>query len=216
MDLYDELARDVEAAKRDDEVYNIHLSTVKRDLAKRKAGWYARVIILSIWAVILIGAILVTSGVLQFGGTATTGPMTGPDGEIIEAPDTNTGGEEEPEFSLELMGGVVAALFVPMTWTLCFVGFPIGWNWSKDERDKSKNQIYVQHTVYDDGTVDTYSSSLVPKISAFFFSLIQGCLTMAFSVPIAIVQCFTWKGHIKKIEGIVAEIEANPELFVCD
>ena len=213
MSQYDELERDVALAIKTGETYSIRLSAIKKDIKKRKSGWTARVVILSIWAFILVAALLLTSGIIDIGGGAQA---VNPDsieggagsGEVAEGQGSVAG----PEFDI----AILSMLFVPMTWTLCFVGFPIGWNMSKDDRNKAKNEIYVQHTIYEDGSVDTYESALVPKLSAFIFSLFLGCITMAFSVPIAIVQCFTWKGQIKKIESIVADIEGNPELFVCE
>ena len=212
MSQYDALERDVKSAIQNNEVYKIHLSVVKKDLKKRKTGWTARVIILSIWAVILVGALLLTTGIIEFGGgsQAVNPDMVGDGaGEVAGGSGSVA---EEPAFPIELL----SVLIVPMTWSLCFVGFPIGWNMSKDDRQKAKNQIYIQDTIYEDGTVDTYESTLVPKLAAFLFSLFMGCITMAFSVPIAIVQCFTWKGQIKRIEAIVEEIEDNTSLFVCD
>ena len=215
MDLYNDLEKDVRDAKKNNEMYNIHLSTVKTDLKKRKAGWTARVVILAIWAVILSIVFLVSAGFIELGGSsdAAAPPVMDGDssGEVVAPPPA-----EDEGIEWGLVGAALTACFVPMTWTLCFVGFPIGWNWSRDTREESKNQIYVQHTIYEDGTVDTYSSKFVPQASSFIFSVLQGCITMCFSVPIAIVQCFTWKGHIAKIEAIVKEIEESPELFVCD
>ena len=222
MSLYNDLERDVASAIKTGETYSIRLSTIKQDVKKRKAGWTARVVILSIWAFIIVAALLLTSGIIDIGGGAQAvdpdsiggGAAVGGDGAEIEGGEVagGSGSVSEPEFDI----AILSILFVPMTWTLCFVGFPIGWNMSKDDRNQAKDQIYVQHTIYEDGSVDTYESSLVPKLSAFIFSLFLGCITMAFSVPIAIVQCFTWKGQIKKIESIVADIEGNPELFVCE
>lgn len=221
MAQYNDLERDVASAIKTGETYSIRLTAIKKDIKKRKAGWTARVVILSIWAVIIAIALLLTTGIIDIGGGAQAvdpgsvgGAAVGGDGEEIVGGGAGggQGNEVEPEFD----AAILSILFVPMTWTLCFVGFPIGWNMAKDDRSKAKNEIYVQHTIYEDGSVDTYESALVPKLSAFIFSLFLGCITMAFSVPIAIVQCFTWKGQIKKIEAIVADIEANPDLFVCE
>lgn len=218
MSQYDALERDVATALKTGETYSIRLSAIKKDVKKRKTGWTARVVILSIWAFILVAALLLTSGIIDIGGGAQAvdpdsieggaGSGEGGAGEVAGGQGSVAG----PEFDI----AILSMLFVPMTWTLCFVGFPIGWNMAKDDRSKAKNEIYVQHTIYEDGSVDTYESALVPKLSAFIFSLFLGCISMAFSVPIAIVQCFTWKGQIKKIESIVADIEANPDLFICE
>lgn len=196
MELYDDLQKNMRDAHESGTVYNVQLKTIKKDLKKRKAGRTARIVILTIWAVILLGCVLIASGLLEFGGSAST--------------EGSAPVEVEPLIKWEM----ISMLFVPATWTLCFVGFPIGWNWSKDEREQAKTQLYVQHTVDEYGNVDTYASTAPARAGAFLFSLIQGCLTMVFSLPIAIVQCFTWKKHIARIESIVAEIEANPDLFI--
>lgn len=192
MELYDDLEKNMRDAHENQTVYKVQLKTIKKDLKKRKAGRIARIVILSIWAVVLLGVVAVCAGLV--GGSASTDP------------------NYKPEPLLDW--SFIPTLFVPATWTLCFVGFPIGWNWSKDDRENAKTQLYVQHTVDEDGYVDTYASTAPARIGAFFFSLLQGCLTMIASVPLAVVQVFTWKKHIKRIEGIVADIEANPTLFV--
>lgn len=203
MELYSALEKDIAAGKKSGEPYKIHLSTVKNDLAKRKRGWLARVIILAFWAVVVLAMVIVASGVIELGGASgAIDPETG------VAPDVSY----EPPITFEM----IPLILVPATWTLCFVGFPIGWGWGKDDRKNAKNQIYVQHTVYDDGTVDTYTSTFVPKLAAFVGSLIFGCLTMCFSLPLAIVQLFTWKRDIKRIEGIIKDVESMPDVFVCD
>ena len=194
MELYDDLQQNMRDAHENGTVYKVQLKKIKKDLKKRKAGRTARIVILCIWAVILLGCVAVCAGLV--GGSASTDP------------------NYQPEPLLDWV--FLPSLFVPATWTLCFVGFPIGWNWSKDDRENAKTQLYVQHTVDEDGNVDTYASTAPARIGAFFFSLLQGCLTMVFSIPIAIVQCFTWKKHIKRIQGIVDEIQANPDLFVAE
>lgn len=203
MELYDDLQKNMRDAHESGTVYKVQLKKIKKDLKKRKAGRTARIVILSIWAVILLGCLLIASGILDLGG----GSSAVGDGSTPSAPVETT-----PLITLE----VIPMLFVPATWTLCFVGFPIGWNWSKDDRENAKTQLYVQHTVDEDGNVDTYASTAPARIGAFFFSLLQGCLTMVASIPIAIVQIFTWKKHIKRIQGIVDEIQANPDLFVAE
>lgn len=194
MELYDDLQQNMRDAHESGTVYKVQLKKIKKDLKKRKAGRIARIVILSIWAVILLGCVAICAGLV--GGSASTDPNA------------------QPEALLEW--AFLPSLFVPATWTLCFVGFPIGWNWTKDDRENAKTQLYVQHTVDEDGNVDTYASTAPARIGAFFFSLLQGCLTMVASIPIAIVQCFTWKKHIKRIQGIVNEIQANPDLFVAE
>ncbi|MBQ7356006.1 MAG: hypothetical protein IJW66_01270 [Clostridia bacterium] len=207
--LYDDLERDMNKAKQKGEGLSVRLDAIKKDLKKRKRGWLARIIILSIWAVVFVFAVLMAAGVVEFGGTSVAvGEYNKETGEYTYYENAEA---EEEDNTLDF--ALVAALIVPATWTLCFVGFPIGWNWSKDERTDAKNQVYVQHTVRADGTVDTFQSTLVPKVSAGIFSILQGCITMVFSIPIAIVQCFTWKKLIKKIEAIITEVENN-DLFV--
>lgn len=198
--FYDDLENSIEKAKESGEGLTVRLDAIKKDLKKRKTGWLARVIILAAWAVIFLGAILIAAGILELGGGAS-----GAVGDVSSAP--------PPEVEPLITFSMLPTLLIAATWTLCFVGFPIGWNWSKDERRDAKNQVYVQHTVREDGTVDTYQSTLVPKLSAGIFSALQGVLTMVFSVPIAIVQCFTWKKDIKRIEALIAEIENNPSLI---
>ena len=192
MELYDDLKKTIQHAHETNTVYNVNLKAIKKDLSKRKAGRTARIVILAIWAVVLVGILLASAGL--FGGSASTDPNYKP----------------EPIVSLEIL----PMLFVPATWTLCFVGFPIGWNWSKDDREQAKTQLYVQYTVDEDGYVDTFASTAPARVGAFFFSLLQGCLTMVASIPVAVVQVFTWKKHIKRIQNIVADVEANPDLFV--
>ena len=192
MELYDDLEKTIQHAHETNTVYNVNLKAIKKDLSKRKAGRTARIVILAIWAVVLVGILLASAGLL--GGSASTDPNYKP----------------EPIVSLEIL----PMLFVPATWTLCFVGFPIGWNWSKDDREQAKTQLYVQYTVDEDGYVDTFASTAPARVGAFFFSLLQGCLTMVASIPVAVVQVFTWKKHIKRIQNIVADVEANPDLFV--
>ena len=192
MELYDDLEKTIQHAHETNTVYNVNLKAIKKDLNKRKAGRTARIVILAIWAVVLVGILLASAGL--FGGSASTDPNYKP----------------EPIVSLEIL----PMLFVPATWTLCFVGFPIGWNWSKDDREQAKTQLYVQYTVDEDGYVDTFASTAPARVGAFFFSLLQGCLTMVASIPVAVVQVFTWKKHIKRIQNIVADVEANPDLFV--
>ena len=194
MELYDDLQKNMRDAHESGTVYKVQLKKIKKDLKKRKTGRIARIVILSIWAAILLGCVAVCAGLV--GGSASTDP------------------NYKPEPLLDW--AVLPTLFVPATWTLCFVGFPIGWNWTKDDRENAKNQLYVQHTVDEYGNVDTYASTAPARIGAFFFSLLQGCLTMIASIPIAIVQCFTWKKQIARIQGIVNEIEANPDLFVAE
>lgn len=198
MELYDDLQKNMRDAQENGTVYKVQLKKIKKDLKKRKAGRIARIVILSIWAVILLGCVLLASGLLEFGGaegTAGSAPV-----------------EKDPLITWAM----IPMLFVPATWTLCFVGFPIGWNWTKDDRENAKHQLYVQHTVDEYGNVDTYASTAPARIGAFFFSFLQGALTMVASIPIAIVQCFTWKKQIARIQGIVDEIESNPELFVAE
>ena len=192
MELYDDLEKTIQHAHETNTVYNVNLKAIKKDLNKRKAGRTARIVILAIWAVVLVGILIASTGLL--GGSASTDPNYKP----------------EPIVSLEIL----PMLFVPATWTLCFVGFPIGWNWSKDDREQAKTQLYVQYTVDEDGYVDTFASTAPARVGAFFFSLLQGCLTMVASIPVAVVQVFTWKKHIKRIQNIVADVEANPDLFV--
>lgn len=194
MELYDDLQKNMRDARENGTMYKVQLKKIKKDLKKRKNGRIARIIILSIWAVILIGCVIACAGLV--GGGASTDPNVKP----------------EPLLDWAML----PILFVPATWTLCFVGFPIGWNWTKDDREDAKHQLYVQHTIDEYGNVDTYASTAPARIGAFFFSLLQGCLTMVASLPIAIVQCFTWKKQIKRIQGIVEEIEANPELFIAE
>ena len=159
MSQYNDLERDVASAIETGETYSIRLSTIKKDIKKRKAGWTARVVILSIWAVVLVAALLLTSGIIELGGGAQAvnpdsigggGAAVGGDGVEIEGGEVSggSGSESEPEFDI----AILSILFVPMTWSLCFVGFPIGWNMSKDDRKQAKNQIYVQHTIYEDGS----------------------------------------------------------------
>lgn len=213
MKLYYDLEKNIKKAKETNEQYSVRLDAIKKDLKKRKRGWMARIVILSIWAVILLFSVFMAAGIINLGGSASSaaGSYNEETGEFI--PDTNTETEVDDEDDSFFDFSIIAALFVPATWTLCFVGFPIGWNWGKDEREQAKHSLYVQYTVREDGTVDTFQSSLVPKASASIFSILQGCLTMVFSIPIAIVQCFTWKKNIKLIESIVKEIEKN-DLFI--
>ena len=192
MELYDDLEKTIQHAHETNTVYNVNLKAIKKDLNKRKAGRTARIVILAIWAVVLVGILIASTGLL--GGSASTDPNYKP----------------EPIVSLEIL----PMLFVPATWTLCFVGFPIGWNWSKDDREQAKTQLYVQYTVDEDGYVDTFASTAPARVGAFLFSLLQGCLTMVASIPVAVVQVFTWKKHIKRIQNIVSDVEANPDLFV--
>ena len=196
MKLYDDLEKDIQTAKDTNEVYSVKLKTIKKDLKKRTAGRKARIVILTIWAVILVGCVLIASGLLEFGGSASTE------------------GSAPVETTPIITWGMIPMLFVPATWTLCFVGFPIGWNWTKDDREKAKTELSITTTVDEDGYVETHASTLPARAGAFFFSLIQGCLTMCFSLPIAIVQCFTWKKDIARIQNIIAEVEGNPDLFV--
>ena len=202
MELYDDLEKTIQHAHETNTVYNVNLKAIKKDLNKRKAGRVARIVILTIWAVILLGAVLIASGLLEFGGSASVEGSTPPE---------NVGSGREDSL---ITWAMLPMLFVPATWTLCFVGFPIGWNWSKDDREQAKTQLYVQYTVDEDGYVDTFASTAPARVGAFFFSLIQGCLTMIASIPLAIVQVFTWKKHIKRIQNIVAQVEGNPDLFV--
>ena len=192
MEMYDDLEKNMRDAHETGTVYSVQLKTIKKDLNKRKTGRVARIVILSIWAVVVVGILLASAGL--FGGSASTDPNVKP----------------EPIVSL----AILPTLFVPATWSLCFVGFPIGWNWTRDDRENAKTQLYVQHTIDEDGNIDTYASTAPARIGAFFFSFLQGVLTMVASLPIAIVQVFTWKKHIKRIQNIVADIEANPDLFI--
>ena len=192
MEMYDDLEKNMRDAHETGTVYSVQLKTIKKDLNKRKTGRVARIVILSIWAVVVVGILLASAGL--FGGSASTDPNVKP----------------EPIVSL----AILPTLFVPATWSLCFVGFPIGWNWTRDDRENAKTQLYVQHTIDEDGNIDTYASTAPARIGAFFFSFLQGVLTMLVSLPLAIIQVFTWKKHIKRIENIVADIEANPDLFI--
>jgi hypothetical protein len=201
MDLYKDLEKSMAKAKESGEKYTVHLSRIKKDLKKRKSGLVARIVILAFWAVALLVLALLATGILELGGGASASVGSAP----VETPASPAG--------TEVLLAFLPALFVPATWSLCFVGFPIGWGWSQDDRESAKDQLYVQYTVREDGTVDTFQSSLVPKASAFIFSLFLGVLTMVASIPVAVVQCFTWPRQIKQIEAIVAEVEAN-ELFV--
>ena len=194
MELYDDLQKNMRNAHESGTVYKVQLKKIKKDLKKRKAGRIARIVILSIWAVVLLGVVAACAGL--FGGGASTDPNA--------------------QVKPLLDWSFIPTLFVPATWTLYFVGFPIGWNWNKDTREEAKHQLYVQHTVDEYGNVDTYASTAPARIGAFFFSLFQGILTMIASVPLAVIQVFTWKKHIKRIQGIVDEIESNPDLFVAE
>ena len=196
MELYDDLQKNMRDAHESGTVYKVQLKKIKKDLKKRKTGRIARIVILSICAVALLIMVGMCAGIIG-PNSASTDPNYKP----------------EP---LMRWGSLLEMWFVPATWLLCFVGFPIGWNWTKDDRENAKSQLYVQHTVDEYGNVDTYASTAPARIGAFFFSLLQGCLTMIASIPIAIVQCFTWKKQIARIQGIVNEIEANPDLFVAE
>lgn len=201
MEQYDDLEKAMKKAKEQNTPYSIHTSRIKKDLKKRKKGRTLRIVILAFWAVALLVVALVGSGIIDIGGgtSAAIDPSGTPPPTV----------EKEPLLSLSL----IPAMFVPATWTLCFVGFPIGWEMGKEDREKAKTQLYEQYTVNADGTVDTFRSALVPKLSASIFSLFLGALTMVASIPVAIMQVFTWKKQIARIESILSEVDSN-ELFV--
>ena len=193
MALQDELQKNMRDARESGIVYDVKLKEIKKRPQETQGGPYRSYRnFLSIWAVILLGMIAVCAGLV--GGDASTDPNAAPEPLI-------------PWQALPI-------LFVPATWTLCFVGFPIGWHWTKDDRENAKNQLYVQHTIDEYGNVDTYASTVPARFGALIFSLFYGILTMVASIPIAIVQCFTWKKQIARIQGIVNDIESNPDLFI--
>ena len=171
MEQYDDLEKAMKKAKEQTTPYSIHTSRIKKDLKKRKKGRTLRIVILAFWAVALLVVALVGSGIIDIGGgtSAAIDPSGTPPATV----------EEEPLLSLAL----IPAMFVPATWTLCFVGFPIGWEMGKEDREKAKTQLYEQYTVNADGTVDMFRSALVPKLSASIFSLFLGALTMVASIP---------------------------------
>lgn len=183
MSLYDDLEKDIRSAKQNNEVYTIHMTRIKEDLGKRKRGWMARLIILCAWLVIFAVGALVVSGAISLGGSASTLPEGG-----APMPDTEDLGIDP----IAAVAIFIAGMFPVMTWTLCFVGFPIGWGWIRAGKDTAESGI-----------------------ANLILSLIVGAFTMSFSVIIAIVQLFTWKKAIKRIEGIIAEVENN-ELFELD
>ena len=77
MELYDDLQKNMRDAHESGTVYKVQLKKIKKDLKKRKAGRIARIVILSIWAVILLGCVAVCAGLV--GGSASTDPNYKPE-----------------------------------------------------------------------------------------------------------------------------------------
>lgn len=104
---------------------------------------------------------------------------------------------------LTAAGGV----FIAATWSLCWVGFPLGWNACAGERLEAKGQAMITVRIDEHGYVDTKVDTVSPKIGAAVMSFLVGCIALAFSFPLAIVQIFTTKGDIGYIEMVLKKAD---------
>lgn len=93
--------------------------------------------------------------------------------------------------------------YIGTAWLMCWVGFPVGWNSESDSRAQAKCQQFITYTIDEHGYVDKKVDKVSAPIGAFLMSLFIGCLCMAFSFFIAIVQIFTTKGDIEYIQTCV-------------
>lgn len=105
--------------------------------------------------------------------------------------------------------GALSGWFVGVTWLLCWVGFPIGWNMNRKERQEAKNQVSVTYVIDEHGYVDERRSTLPARIGAFFMSVFMGCLTMIGSFVIAIALIFKTIKDLKYIKSILEIAEKN-------
>lgn len=210
MDLYRDLYNDMSKSEAENVKRTVQVERIKKDLEKRKKGRKIRIVFL--W-IALITLVVGTLGILLIGGGTAEGGGTVvemPDGSVVE-------NVSQPTYSSNFWPSFLKFLegwFYVVTWAMCWVGFPIGWNWTKKERGDAKNQLYVSHTIYDDGTVETSTSKLIPRIGAFIASLFVACLTFCFSLPIAVVQVFwSMPADIDYIEFLLEKVEKRPDLF---
>lgn len=200
MDLYNKLYDDMRQAKAENVKLGVRINDIKKDVEKRKKARKHRIVFL--W-IALITFVVGTLCVL----IATQSGIIGGHAEGGGAVKVPFG----PEFLKFLEGW-----FVAITWAMCWVGFPVGWNWTKKERNDAKNELYVTHTIHEDGTVETSTSKLAPRIGAFVTSLLMGVLTFCFSLPIAVVQVF-WgmPSDIDYIQTLIIDkFYQSPDVFV--
>lgn len=205
MDLYRNLYEDMRKAQAENVKLGVRVKEIKKDLEKRKKARKHRIVFL--W-IALITLVVGTLGVLCIGG----GQVTMPDGGVAEGVSQPTSSSTFWPSFLKFLEG----WFVAITWAMCWVGFPVGWNWTKKERNDAKNELYVTHTIYEDGTVETSTSKLIPRIGAFVTSLFMGALTFCFSLPIAVVQVFwSMPTEIDYIQSLILDrFDKNPDVFV--
>ena len=93
--------------------------------------------------------------------------------------------------------------YVAMAWALCWVGFPVGWNMESDTLAQAKGQQFITYTIDEHGYVDKKVDKVSAPIGAFLWSVLMGCICMAFSFIIAVIQIFTTKGDIEYIQTCV-------------
>lgn len=99
------------------------------------------------------------------------------------------------------------AVFIGATWSLCWVGFPVGWNMCAGERLEAKSQVLITLRLDENGNVEARRDTLSPKIGAVLLSFLTGCIMLAFSYIVAIVQIFTTKGDVGYIEMVLGKAD---------
>ena len=177
MKTYRSLNKAIDQAHAEQEKIGINKETIEKDVAKRKK----RRIVLAVFVLFWVVAFGVAMALAAFGVIPAMGASP----------------------YLTAAGGV----FIAATWTLCWVGFPVGWNSCAGERLEAKSQALITVRIDEHGYVDTKVDTISPKIGAAIMSLIVGCITLAFSFPIAIVQIFTTKGDIAYIESVLKKAD---------
>lgn len=108
-----------------------------------------------------------------------------------------------PSMGMSPYATAAEAWYIGVTWALCWVGFPVGWNMQSEERAQAKGQQLITYIIDEHGYVDKKVDKVSAPIAAFLMSVLMGCLCMAFSFFIAIVQIFTTKGDIEYIQTCV-------------
>lgn len=179
MKTYRGLNKAIDSAHAANQKISVNRDAILKDIRKRKK----RRIVLTVFVLFWLAALGVCMAL------AATGVL----------PDLGTG-----------MSPYVDALeiaFLGATWSLCWVGFPVGWNMCATERLEAKSQAMITYRIDEHGYVDKKVDTVSPKIGAAILSFLTGCIMLAFSYIVAIVQIFTTKGDIGYIEMVLKKAD---------
>ena len=155
MKTYSAIQRQMFAASKDGKKVKVDKAAFEKDIIKRKRRRIVLIIMVLFW--IVAAAVIISLAAF----------------------------DKLPESLMSILGssgmgtiGVAGGVYVAATWTLCWVGFPVGWNLWASDRLEAKSQAYVTIVIDEHGYVDTKVDKLSPKIGALIMSIIGGALTM--------------------------------------